>query len=139
MTEKHAQTLASILAPLVADRRANPVLFDRVTFPDLMSLTGDVGGRAIFSKYPVIYLPWHDESLVAGCGYARRFGEIKESGIMTGEITAILLAAGESRRMGQPKMLLPWGETSVLGQVVSIFSAGLITNPQPVDPDLRSW
>jgi CTP:molybdopterin cytidylyltransferase MocA len=29
-----------------------------------MSLTGDVGGRAIFSKFPVTYLPWHDESLL---------------------------------------------------------------------------
>ena len=45
--------------------------------------------------------------------------------MITGEITVILLAAGESRRMGQPKMLLPWGETTVLGQVVSMFSAGL--------------
>ena len=44
---------------------------------------------------------------------------------MTREITAILLAAGESRRMGQPKMLLPWGDTTVLGQVVKMFSAGL--------------
>jgi molybdenum cofactor cytidylyltransferase len=64
LTEMHARTLASILAPLVAGQHANPVLFDRVTFPDLMSLTGDVGGRAIFSKYPVIYLPWQDESLL---------------------------------------------------------------------------
>jgi molybdenum cofactor cytidylyltransferase len=44
---------------------------------------------------------------------------------MAGEIAAVLLAAGESRRMGQPKMLMPWGPTTVLGQVVSIFSAGL--------------
>ncbi len=34
-------------------------------------------------------------------------------------ISAIILAAGQSRRMGQPKMLLPWGETSVLGQVLA--------------------
>ena len=41
-------------------------------------------------------------------------------------ITAVILAAGESRRMGRPKMLLPWGQTSVLGQVVSNFrSAGV--------------
>ncbi len=55
---------------------------------------------------------------------------------MAGEITAILLAAGESRRMGQPKMLLPWGWTTVLGQVVRMFSAGISekTNP-PVNPD----
>jgi molybdenum cofactor cytidylyltransferase len=38
------------------------------------------------------------------------------------DITAIILAAGESRRMGQPKLLLPWGKTSVLGQVVSVLS-----------------
>jgi molybdenum cofactor cytidylyltransferase len=64
LTEQHAQTLAPIVAPLVAGRRANPVLFDQATFPDLLSLTGDVGGRAIFSKYPVAYLPWQDESLL---------------------------------------------------------------------------
>ena len=51
-------------------------------------------------------------------------------------ITAILLAAGESRRMGQPKMLLPWGETTVLGQVVRMFSAGLLEEAdEPVHPD----
>jgi molybdenum cofactor cytidylyltransferase len=41
-------------------------------------------------------------------------------------ITAIILAAGESKRMGQPKMLLPWGESTVISHVVSIFKeAGL--------------
>ncbi len=33
-------------------------------------------------------------------------------------ISAIVLAAGQSKRMGQPKMLLPWGKTTVLGQVI---------------------
>ena len=33
-------------------------------------------------------------------------------------ITAIILAAGQSKRMGQPKMLLTWGETTVLDQVI---------------------
>jgi molybdenum cofactor cytidylyltransferase len=45
---------------------------------------------------------------------------------MTGTISAILLAAGESRRMGQPKLLLPWGKTTVLGQVVATFAAAQI-------------
>jgi molybdenum cofactor cytidylyltransferase len=36
-------------------------------------------------------------------------------------ISAIILAAGESRRMGQPKMLLPWGNISVLEHVISVF------------------
>jgi molybdenum cofactor cytidylyltransferase len=41
-------------------------------------------------------------------------------------ITAVILAAGESKRMGQPKMLLPWGSETVLTHVISVFqSAGL--------------
>ena len=45
---------------------------------------------------------------------------------MAGRISAILLAAGESRRMGQSKLILPWGDTTVLGQVVAAFaSAGI--------------
>ncbi len=34
-------------------------------------------------------------------------------------VTAVILAAGEGRRMGQPtKQLLPWGSTTVLGQTI---------------------
>jgi molybdenum cofactor cytidylyltransferase len=64
LVEKHAEGLYPIVAPIVMDRRANPVLFDRLTFPDLLTLEGDVGGRAIFHKYRVEYLPWHDERLL---------------------------------------------------------------------------
>ena len=42
---------------------------------------------------------------------------------MGNNISAILLAAGLSSRMGQPKLLLPWGERTVLGQVVATFAA----------------
>ncbi|MBI3150525.1 MAG: putative selenium-dependent hydroxylase accessory protein YqeC [Chloroflexi bacterium] len=65
LTEAHAKELQAVIAPLVLEeRRANPVLFDRVTFPDLLQLTGDIGGRAIFSKYKVEYMPWHDDILL---------------------------------------------------------------------------
>src|SRR5262252_5275392 len=30
----------------------------------------------------------------------------------------IILAAGKSSRMGQPKLLLPWGKTSILGRLI---------------------
>jgi len=36
-------------------------------------------------------------------------------------ISAIILAAGESKRMGQPKMLLPWGKLTVLEHVIMTF------------------
>jgi molybdenum cofactor cytidylyltransferase len=43
-------------------------------------------------------------------------------------ITAIILAAGESKRMGQPKMLLPWGEGTVLTHVISVFQDSGLTD-----------
>jgi molybdenum cofactor cytidylyltransferase len=64
LIEKHAEGLYPIVAPMVLDRRANPVLFDRATFSDLTTLEGDVGGRAIFHKHRVEYLPWHDDNLL---------------------------------------------------------------------------
>jgi molybdenum cofactor cytidylyltransferase len=60
LVERHSLDLNPVIAPQVQWKRVNPVLFDRITFPDLMSLSGDVGGRAIFHKYPPEYLPWHD-------------------------------------------------------------------------------
>lgn len=40
---------------------------------------------------------------------------------MSSKVSAIILAAGRSQRMGQPKMVLPWGETTVLGRVIEVF------------------
>jgi molybdenum cofactor cytidylyltransferase len=35
---------------------------------------------------------------------------------------SIILAAGASLRMGRPKLLLPWGETTVLGHLITSWS-----------------
>ncbi len=79
LTESHSQNLQPILAPLVLEeRRANPVLFDRVTFPDLLKLTGDVGGRAIFDKHRVEYLPWHDDILLFDVDKPEDYQRLKE-------------------------------------------------------------
>ncbi len=41
-------------------------------------------------------------------------------------IAAIVLAAGRSIRMGRPKMILPWGNTTVIGRVVWVLhNAGI--------------
>ena len=63
----HAATLAPLVAPRVGERRANPVLFDRMAFPDLMTLQGDTGGRALFSepyRYPVAWREWEDPAIL---------------------------------------------------------------------------
>ncbi len=64
LVEAHARSLAPIVAPMVDGRRSNPVLFDRRTWEDFASLTGDLGGRALFSRYPVAWVPWHDPRLL---------------------------------------------------------------------------
>lgn len=33
-------------------------------------------------------------------------------------LAVVILAAGRSRRMGTPKLLLPWGDTSILGHIL---------------------
>ena len=38
-------------------------------------------------------------------------------------IVGIILAAGESNRMGTPKQLLPWGETTVLQRIIDAAAA----------------
>ena len=43
-------------------------------------------------------------------------------------IAAIVLAAGQSLRMGRPKMVLPWGNTTVIGHVVSTLLEGGVDN-----------
>ena len=43
-------------------------------------------------------------------------------------VTAVVLAAGESRRMGRNKLLLPWGETTVLGQTLDNVRASAVHN-----------
>jgi molybdenum cofactor cytidylyltransferase len=64
LAERHAQSMPAILAPMVEERRANPILFDRSTFDDLLGLMGDIGGRGIFSNHHVDYLPWLDSDLL---------------------------------------------------------------------------
>lgn len=43
-------------------------------------------------------------------------------------ISAVVLAAGLSTRMGEQKLLLPWGKTSVIGHVVSTLIEAEVDN-----------
>jgi molybdenum cofactor cytidylyltransferase len=78
LVERHAQTLAPVVAPLIDGQRGNPVLFDRVTFPDLLKLRGDVGGRAIFSRYSISWVPWHDPTLLLDVDHPEDYRKLLE-------------------------------------------------------------
>ena len=64
LKDQHAQAFNPIVAPLIDGRRGNPVLFDRVTFADMQALSGDVGGRAVFARHSIAYVPWLDATLL---------------------------------------------------------------------------
>jgi molybdenum cofactor cytidylyltransferase len=52
LVERHRQTLAPVVAPIYqGGQRGNPVLFDRRTFPELLALQGDTGGRPLIQRY----------------------------------------------------------------------------------------
>lgn len=57
---EHARQLSAVIGPIIDGERGNPVLFDRDTFQELTVLSGDTGGRAIFYKFPVVWIPWND-------------------------------------------------------------------------------
>jgi len=64
LVELHASTLAPVIVPLVEDHRSNPVLFDSSVFAEFSQLSGDTGGRALFSHHTPTYLPWLDSRLL---------------------------------------------------------------------------
>jgi molybdenum cofactor cytidylyltransferase len=58
-------------------------------------------------------------------------------------IVAVLPAAGASRRMGRPKLLLPIGDNTLVGSVVAALRGGgveeIVLVTAPGDEDLRHW
>lgn len=56
---------ADIIAPGSAERKGNPVLFSRSLFPEIMKISGDRGGRALFSMFreTIRYLELSKDSL----------------------------------------------------------------------------
>jgi molybdenum cofactor cytidylyltransferase len=60
----HSTSLAPIIAPEYHGHRANPVLFDKVTFDALRKIEGDVGGRAIFKVFKPMVFPWNDNRIL---------------------------------------------------------------------------
>lgn len=67
LVRTHAGSLSPLVAPRVHGQRANPVLFDAALFPELLLLSGDSGGRSLFSdpqRFPVQWIDWDDPDLL---------------------------------------------------------------------------
>ena len=79
LMEKHRKTLAPIVAPLIDDDRGNPVLFDCRTFSAFDDVEGDVGGRSIFSRFQVTWIPWHDSRMRLDIDTQADYLQLKEA------------------------------------------------------------
>lgn len=64
VVDTYRKSLATLVAPRAAGRRANPVLFDRITFPDLHQLIGDQGGRSLFDRYQAAWVEWTESAML---------------------------------------------------------------------------
>lgn len=78
LVEKHAATLGDYVLPLVADKRGNPVLFDARLFPDMLVIEGDQGGRAIFTKFTGVEVPWLDEIVALDVDTKEDYQKLKD-------------------------------------------------------------
>ena len=51
LVQRYYETAAPVVVPTYGGRRGNPTLFDRRLWPELMTVTGDQGGRAVIERY----------------------------------------------------------------------------------------
>lgn len=51
LVERYQATESLIVAPFYGGQRGNPVLFDRVLFPELLAVEGDRGGRRVITRH----------------------------------------------------------------------------------------
>ena len=78
LVERHAAGLAPIVAPRVAGQLTNPVLFDRDLFTALASLSGEVGGRKLFSSYPPVMVDWDEAAILLDVDTPEDYLRLKE-------------------------------------------------------------
>ncbi|MBK9781975.1 MAG: NTP transferase domain-containing protein [Anaerolineales bacterium] len=74
LVESHTSERHSVIVPPRSRRNAGQTWFCLTASPSLtcLQLTGDVGGRAIFDKHRVSFLPWHDDILIFDVDKTRR-------------------------------------------------------------------
>lgn len=110
-----------ILVPVFDAVRGNPVIFSKARFEELKSLKGDQGGRALFNKHKIFELSWAEKEENKDIDTLAEYGAIMSNKNAHSQLSTIILAAGLSTRMNEPKLVLPWGENTILGTVITSF------------------
>ncbi len=79
LIKRFQSSSALIVAPKYRGEARNPVLFRRELFPDLLTLTGNHGGRALLEKHrkKTTLIDWQDEVPFLEIGAAEDYERIK--------------------------------------------------------------
>lgn len=77
--ERHNTQRNPVTAPMMRERRGNPVLFGSETFEVLRSVHGDKGGRAAFDVFKVDHVPWIDDRCLLDVDQVRDMDTLKVS------------------------------------------------------------
>ena len=112
---------AEIVAPVFEGQRGTPVLFTKSCFNELKALKGDGGGRTLFGSHHVATFDWAIDIEGMDVDTVDDYEKAQLIYNAHSHLFTIVLSAGLSLRMKQPKLLLPWGRTSVLGTVIQSF------------------
>jgi molybdenum cofactor cytidylyltransferase len=101
--------------PLTARRIA---LLNQVNDPELLDASQELARRCLSGFESVV--------IVDLANHPRKFATLNPVKAVYEPVTAVILAAGRSRRMGQPKMVLPWGEVTIIQHIVErILDSGI--------------
>jgi len=79
LIEAYSENRKPITAPMAGGQRGNPVLFARETFTAMGTVRGDKGGRAVFNRFEVHWLPWVDDRILMDVDTEEDFRRLKET------------------------------------------------------------
>lgn len=130
---------ADIVAPRFGNHRGNPVMFGKVCYSELKKLKGDGGGKQLYDSFNVKEFEYPIELEDKDIDTKEDFTSAEELINAHSHLCTIILGAGLSSRMKQPKLLMPWGNSSVLGTVISAFYNGGVGKVQVVTGAFREW
>lgn len=107
-----AEALATLIVDPDGGRKGVPVGARVVPLINKVETKGQLKAAREVARL-VLREPEIERVVIGAVRYKNRVVEVQQ------RVTAVVLAAGEGRRMGErTKQLLPWGETTVLGQTI---------------------
>ena len=120
LIESFDPTECDILRTSCYGKPNSPVIFSRATFQQLAQLKGDEGGRSIFKDFRLCDFEWNHPEELVDIDTQDEYKILVE----TIKISAVVMAAGMSTRMGRSKLDLSYGDSTIIGEVLRALDQG---------------